>query len=137
MQENKWQKKNTLVALRLCAFRCPRKGFSTEVFYYLSKKLPLSQKLRYFRAVYCSMFRGSRLSQCFILYQRLSIARYQWIRCYAKMTFSIIVQSLHYTRVSPLLWQLILLIVTLLRWHPTPTGDGVGLSVWCCQVSNY
>ena len=58
-----WKKEHPC-CITLCAYsRCTIKGFSYSLcycylFYYLSEKLPLCQKLHYFR--------GSRFSQCFI-----------------------------------------------------------------------
>ena len=54
----KWWKKNTPVG-RICVLSYRNKILLLEVFYYFSEKLPLSQKLQYFR--------GSRFPQCFIL----------------------------------------------------------------------
>ena len=58
------KEKNTLFAHFLCAFRCIIKGFRSEVFYYLSEKLPLSQNM------YAS--EGAASHKCFKLSAALS-----------------------------------------------------------------
>ena len=52
------KEKTPLLDKSVC-FQIGIKDFLLEVFNYFSEKLPLSQKLRYFR--------GSRFPQCFIL----------------------------------------------------------------------
>ena len=61
---------NTPFLHKFVAFRCIINSFSPNVFKYLSEKLPLSQKICYFR--------GSHFSHCF--YQ-LSIAHYKISFC--------------------------------------------------------
>ena len=68
------ERKNTLVT-RSCVLS-DAKLWGLEIKFV--EKLLLSRKLRYFR--------GSRFSQCFILYQQLSITRYQ-VRFYANKYF--------------------------------------------------
>ena len=58
LQENDERKKHPCLYKIVC-FQIGIKGFRPEVFYYFSEKLPLSQKLSYFR--------GSHFPQCFIL----------------------------------------------------------------------
>ena len=74
LQENN-QRKNAPVA-QMSVFFMPEEGVRPEVF--LRLKLPLSQRLCYFRE--------SNFSQCFLYYQQLYVARYQ-VSFYANKQF--------------------------------------------------
>ena len=71
------------------------KDFWPEVFYYCSEKLPLSQKLRYFR--------GSRFSQCFILSTAL-VARYMLIILSNYQTCTVPLNQLTESLLLPTAW---------------------------------